>query len=68
MVRERHQPFMETAMINEVRDTFAPAPRHPFGKILASAVLKVLTFKSTIWGERPPLKIFASCLVLGVTF
>gem|GEM_PF-6729862 len=41
---------------------------HPFGKILASVVLKVLTFKSTIWEERPPLKIFASCLVLGVNF
>jgi hypothetical protein len=29
---------METAMTNEVRDTFAPRNWHPFGKILASDV------------------------------
>jgi len=31
-------PFMETAMINEVRDTFARRNWHPFGKILVSDV------------------------------
>jgi hypothetical protein len=59
---------METAMINEVRDTFAPAQLHPFGKILVSDVPEAFALNLTIWKERPPLKIFASCLVVGVNF
>ena len=57
---------METAMINEVRDTSARRNWHPFGKILASDVPGAFALNPQFRQERPPLKIFASCLVLGV--
>ena len=41
---------------------------HPFGKILASDVLWAFALNPPSRQERPPLKIFASCLILGVNF
>ena len=59
---------METARMNEVGDTFAPAQLAT--TLLNFGVGRSRSFctKSTIWEERPPLKIFASSLVLGVNF
>ena len=59
---------METAMINEVRDTFAPAQLATASLNFGVGRSQSFCVKSRIWEERPPLKIFASCLVLGVNF
>jgi hypothetical protein len=56
---------MEMAMLNEVRDTFAPAQLATASLNFGVGRSRSFCVKSTIWEERPPLKIFASCLVLG---
>ena len=55
-------------MINEVRDTFAPAQLATASLNFGVGRSQSFCVKSTIWEERPPLKIFASCLVLGMNF
>jgi hypothetical protein len=42
---------METAMINEVRDTFARRNWHPFGKILVSDVPEAFALNPQ-WGKN----------------
>jgi hypothetical protein len=59
---------METVTINEVRDLFAPAQLATASLNFGVGRSRSFGVKSTIWEERPPLKIFASCLVLGVNF
>jgi hypothetical protein len=53
---------METAIVNEVRDTFAPAQLATASLNFGVGRSRSFCVKSTIWEERPPLKIFASCL------
>jgi hypothetical protein len=55
-------------MSNEVRDTLAPAQLATASLNFGVGRSRSLCVKFTIWEERPPLKIFASCLVLGVIF
>jgi hypothetical protein len=59
---------METAMINQVRDTSAPAQLATASLNFGAGSSRSFCVKSTMWEERPPLKIFASCLVLGEIF
>jgi len=59
---------METAMITKY-GTHSPRRNwHPFGKILVSDVSEAFALNSQVGEERPPLKIFASCLVLDMNF
>jgi len=59
---------METAIINEVWDIFAPTQLATASLNFGVGRSRSFCVKSIIWEERPPLKIFASCLVLGVNF
>jgi hypothetical protein len=58
---------METAMINEVRDTFAPRNWHPFGKILASDVPEAFALNPQ-FGRTPATQNFCQLLSFGCEF